>query len=266
MYKPGEEVSLKGWLRSIDYGKGGDVGGLGGEVDARHVQGDRLAAATQIAKGSAKVSAVGGFDTKFTLPKTPNLGYAHVSFDDAGPLRERVLRTASRSRSSAGPSSRSRAGEPGAVPRRRQRRRHGQREVLRGRSAARRAGQLVRHREPDELHAAEPRRLRVRRAGSRGGAIAAGTTTSGGARYAAAEELVARRQDRRDRRARAAHRLPVAQPGDADVGHRERERDRRQSPDVVGVGGADRPSVVAATSASRRRSRSSRRARRSTST
>ena len=30
MYKPGEEVSLKGWLRTIDPGKNGDVNGLGG--------------------------------------------------------------------------------------------------------------------------------------------------------------------------------------------------------------------------------------------
>ena len=32
MYKPGEEVSLKGWLRVIDHGKGGDIGALAGVV------------------------------------------------------------------------------------------------------------------------------------------------------------------------------------------------------------------------------------------
>ena len=31
MYKPGEEVTLKGWLRAIDPGKGGDVDGHRGQ-------------------------------------------------------------------------------------------------------------------------------------------------------------------------------------------------------------------------------------------
>ena len=83
MYKPGEEVSLKGWLRTIDLGRNGDVGGLAGAVasvsykvfDSRN---------NQIALGSAPVSPVGGFDTKFTLPKTPNLGYARVELTTQG--------------------------------------------------------------------------------------------------------------------------------------------------------------------------------------
>jgi uncharacterized protein YfaS (alpha-2-macroglobulin family) len=87
LYKPGEEVSLKGWLRMIDRGKHGDVGGLAGQVssvsykvlDSRN---------NQIATGSAGVDAVGGFDTKFTLPKTPNLGYARVVFETQGARHE----------------------------------------------------------------------------------------------------------------------------------------------------------------------------------
>ncbi|MEP6861845.1 MAG: alpha-2-macroglobulin family protein [Deltaproteobacteria bacterium] len=79
MYKPGEDVTLKGWIRTVDLGKNGDVGGLGGAVSALtyKVYDSRN---NQIALGSAPVSVVGGFDTKFTLPKTPNLGYAHVEF------------------------------------------------------------------------------------------------------------------------------------------------------------------------------------------
>jgi uncharacterized protein YfaS (alpha-2-macroglobulin family) len=84
MYKPGEEVSLKGWLRVIDPGKGGDVGlaTAGGSVmykvvDSRNVQ---------LATGTATVSELGGFDTKFTLPKTPNLGYARVEMSATGTL------------------------------------------------------------------------------------------------------------------------------------------------------------------------------------
>ena len=83
MYKPGEEVTLKGWLRSIDLGKGGDVNGLAGAVtsvsykvfDARNVQ---------LAVGTAPVTTVGGFDTRFALPKTPNLGYARVELATQG--------------------------------------------------------------------------------------------------------------------------------------------------------------------------------------
>jgi len=85
MYKPGEEVTLKGWLRTVDYGKGGDIGGIAGAVqeveykvhDSRN---------NEIAKGSIPVSTVGGFDTKFKLPKTPNLGYAYVSLAAKGRL------------------------------------------------------------------------------------------------------------------------------------------------------------------------------------
>lgn len=83
MYKPGEEVSLKGWLRSIDNGKGGDVGWPNGLVSSvtylvRDSQGN------QIFTGTAPVSALGSFDTKFTLPKTPNLGSAGIEFRAQG--------------------------------------------------------------------------------------------------------------------------------------------------------------------------------------
>ncbi|HEY5944819.1 MAG TPA: DUF6049 family protein [Kofleriaceae bacterium] len=77
LYKPGEEVSLKGWLRVIDYGKWGDVGAINGAVSTISYRvTDRTG--NEIAKGTMPVSPVGGFDTKFKLPKTPNLGYAQV--------------------------------------------------------------------------------------------------------------------------------------------------------------------------------------------
>lgn len=83
LYKPGEEVTLKGWLRTIDYGKWGDVGGIAGAVSTiTYRVTDRTG--NEIAKGSMPVSTVGGFDTKFTLPKTPNLGYANVYMQATG--------------------------------------------------------------------------------------------------------------------------------------------------------------------------------------
>ena len=85
MYKPGEEVSLKGWLRTIDSGKGGDVNGLGGAVTSVSYK-VTDARGNQIAVGSAPVNAVGGFDSKFTLPKTPNLGSTAIVFEAKGRL------------------------------------------------------------------------------------------------------------------------------------------------------------------------------------
>jgi len=87
MYKPGEEVSLKGWLRTIDQGKNGDVLGLGGEVTSVTYK-VTDAQNRELAHGQASVSAVGGFDSKFTLPKTPNLGYAYVRFETQGRRKE----------------------------------------------------------------------------------------------------------------------------------------------------------------------------------
>jgi uncharacterized protein YfaS (alpha-2-macroglobulin family) len=86
MYKPGEEVSLKGWLRTIDQGKHGDVGGLSGAVSSVSYK-VTDSTGNQIAKGAAPVNPVGGFDTRFTLPKTPNLGYTEITFEAQGSLR-----------------------------------------------------------------------------------------------------------------------------------------------------------------------------------
>jgi uncharacterized protein YfaS (alpha-2-macroglobulin family) len=82
MYKPGEEVTLKGWLRTIDANKNGDVGPMPdlGSVEYKVYDSQN----NEIAKGQTTVSAVGGFDTKFTLPKTPNLGHARVQLTAKG--------------------------------------------------------------------------------------------------------------------------------------------------------------------------------------
>jgi uncharacterized protein YfaS (alpha-2-macroglobulin family) len=83
MYKPSEEVHLKGWLRRIDNGKAGDVMGLGGEVTGlSYTVNDSQG--RQIGKGRASVNAVGGFDTTFKIPGTPNLGYAYVQLKTEG--------------------------------------------------------------------------------------------------------------------------------------------------------------------------------------
>lgn len=83
MYKPGEEVNLKGWMRSIDNGKGGDVGWPNGLVSSVSYQ-VHDSQGNQLFTGTAPVSALGSFDTKFTLPKTPNLGSASIEFSAQG--------------------------------------------------------------------------------------------------------------------------------------------------------------------------------------
>ena len=85
LYRPGEEVSVKGWLRWIDRSKGGDVGPLGDTITGLTYKVSD-SQGTEIAKGSATLTALGGFDAKFTLPKTPNLGQARIEFTvSAGP-------------------------------------------------------------------------------------------------------------------------------------------------------------------------------------
>ncbi|HWT03872.1 MAG TPA: DUF6049 family protein, partial [Pyrinomonadaceae bacterium] len=81
MYRPGEEVHLKGWIRKVEGGKLGDVElpgqGLGRTVSyaVRDSQGN------EVLKGSAQINALGGFDTQFKLPGTMNLGHAYVQLN-----------------------------------------------------------------------------------------------------------------------------------------------------------------------------------------
>ena len=83
MYRPGEDVHLKGWLRVRQGKKGGDVAGLAGAVTGvRYKVVDPIG--NQLFAGTAKVSTLGGFDLAFTLPKTPNLGYASIELEANG--------------------------------------------------------------------------------------------------------------------------------------------------------------------------------------
>ncbi len=80
MYRPGEEVHVKGWLRRLGRKQDGDVGLIGNlvtDLSYRIIdpQGNDLGA------GSAAVNALGGFDFSFTLPERTNLGYAYIQMD-----------------------------------------------------------------------------------------------------------------------------------------------------------------------------------------
>jgi uncharacterized protein YfaS (alpha-2-macroglobulin family) len=85
MYRPGEEVHLKGWLRSIGAGQNGDVALVGSKVSAVQYQliGPQ---GNELGNGRAEVNALGGFDFVFTLPENVNLGYAQLLLYAEGSL------------------------------------------------------------------------------------------------------------------------------------------------------------------------------------
>jgi uncharacterized protein YfaS (alpha-2-macroglobulin family) len=83
MYRPGEEVSLKGWLRRVGGAKNGDIGPLAGGADSVSYT-LRDSRGNEVSKGGARLNALGGFDTKFKLPPTMNLGNASLYLQAVG--------------------------------------------------------------------------------------------------------------------------------------------------------------------------------------
>ncbi|HEY0545192.1 MAG TPA: alpha-2-macroglobulin family protein [Pyrinomonadaceae bacterium] len=87
MYRPGEEVHIKGWLRRIGGGTTGDVGMLNGAVtNVSYVLRDSRG--NEITKGALSVNALGGFDTSFKLPGTMNLGYTQLELNAVGSITD----------------------------------------------------------------------------------------------------------------------------------------------------------------------------------
>src|SRR5262249_37215837 len=70
LYRPGEEVHIKGWLRKISAGPLGDVGAAGDLRNVNYTLQDSRG--NEVLKGSASVNALGGFDAAFKLPPTMN--------------------------------------------------------------------------------------------------------------------------------------------------------------------------------------------------
>ena len=80
MYRPGEEVHVKGWIRRLGQKQDGDVGLVGGLLESLNYQifdpqGNELGV------GRAEVNALGGFDFNFSLPENANLGNARLELD-----------------------------------------------------------------------------------------------------------------------------------------------------------------------------------------
>jgi uncharacterized protein YfaS (alpha-2-macroglobulin family) len=85
MYRPGEEVRIKGWIRRVGSGEEGDVKPLG--AAARTVAYTlRDSQGNEVTKGGAALNAWGAFDLALKLPTTMNLGAAHLHLvADAAP-------------------------------------------------------------------------------------------------------------------------------------------------------------------------------------
>ncbi|MFZ6027041.1 MAG: alpha-2-macroglobulin family protein [Chloroflexota bacterium] len=84
MYKPGEEVHVKGWMRRIGRGQLGDVGLVGGGMTVNYRITDSQG--NDIGNGVAEVSALGGFDFVYTIPESVNLGYASIGLTASGAM------------------------------------------------------------------------------------------------------------------------------------------------------------------------------------
>lgn len=84
LYKPGEEVHLKGWLRSVDLGKKGDVT-YPKELSGKDVTFTAYdGRGNEIAKGKADLDPAYGFDLGFKIPDNGNLGYGRVQLHCGG--------------------------------------------------------------------------------------------------------------------------------------------------------------------------------------
>lgn len=88
MYRPGEEVRIKGWIRRVGAKKGGDVDALksASALTMTYILSDSVGN-TVIENQKTAVNVLGGFDFALKLPATMNLGEASVALT-VGPLSE----------------------------------------------------------------------------------------------------------------------------------------------------------------------------------
>ncbi len=79
MYRPKEEVALKGYIRKITAGKFGDVASVGDAGGAINYS-VKDSQNNEIAKGATTLNTFGAFNLKFVLADNANLGYSRVDF------------------------------------------------------------------------------------------------------------------------------------------------------------------------------------------
>jgi uncharacterized protein YfaS (alpha-2-macroglobulin family) len=83
IYRPGEEVHIKGWLRRAGGGPQGDVASAQGMVKQLSYK-LKDSRDNFIAGGALSLNAFGGFDANFKLPPTVNLGFTSLELTAEG--------------------------------------------------------------------------------------------------------------------------------------------------------------------------------------
>ena len=90
MYRPGEEARVKGWVRRVGLGKGGDVEAAGIPAGAiRWTLYDSRR--NELGRGEARAGALGGFDFAVRFPDAANLGTARLVLEAEGDRHEHRL-------------------------------------------------------------------------------------------------------------------------------------------------------------------------------
>ena len=82
MYRPGEEVHVKGWMRKIGAKQTGTVELLQGLSTVTYQISDSQG--NNFGTGEAQVNTLGGFDFAFTVPQVVNLGDAQIRLNAIG--------------------------------------------------------------------------------------------------------------------------------------------------------------------------------------
>jgi uncharacterized protein YfaS (alpha-2-macroglobulin family) len=80
LYRPGEEVNIKGWVRQVNLTPTGDTEMYTGEPGETLNYVLKDSEDNEITKGAVKLNALAGFNVKVQLPATMNLGGATVKF------------------------------------------------------------------------------------------------------------------------------------------------------------------------------------------
>ena len=84
MYRPGENVRVKGWIRRFESRTHGDLQALGDSAPTAIHWRLFSSVGNPMGEGDVAISALGGFDVAFDLPETPNLGTARLMLTAEG--------------------------------------------------------------------------------------------------------------------------------------------------------------------------------------
>ena len=86
LYKPGETVSVKGWLRRVHYHPTGDVGFVTESQTVYYSICDSRS--NHLGSGSVDIGSVGTFDFSAVLPEQTNLGNSYITLSLTAPSAE----------------------------------------------------------------------------------------------------------------------------------------------------------------------------------